>query len=246
LSEQDYAYDEQQATTLSLPPHAALTIDFTTDDFDIEELAQTIAKITKWDSKFIDLSTVSRRQMITSVSGYVYANPISSSSAYNVVESNKAIIEAITGGAVTVQLISSDDYRDGAFIEAKFNTSDEEVLYFEYSVLEEGSIVCIIENGEGIIEDTHYVYIGIMSDDCSSNRFSYEVSAGESGEISWNFTELVCEGGTYSVNCIACNAYPGDPSCSDVNYTDYMYINTSDSDSGASTLIAALAAYLLI
>ena len=120
------------------------------------------------------------------------------------------------------------------------------MLYFKYSVLEEGSIICLKENGEGIIEDTNDVYVGIISGDYESYHFSLEVSTSESGEISWNFTELGYEVGTYSVNCIACNAYPGDPSCSDVKYTDYIYTNTSESDASASTLIAALAVYLLI
>jgi hypothetical protein len=65
---------------------------------------------------------------------------------------------------------------------------------------------------------------------------------------SWNFTELEYEPSTYTVSCIVCNDFPGDPSCSEVESTNYTYTGEEDNeanDSSASVFIYAVAAYFL-
>ena len=248
LSGSDKAEDEQQVATLALPPHAKLSIDFGDQSVVINNIIQKIAKATKWDSTFIELSTDTNRRMATSVSGYVYSDPNYKSSAFDAVNDNKDSIEEETGGKVTVDPISSDTYEDGAFSSAEFVTDNGIVLLLNYTVDVDGSIYCLIQNGSGIIEDTDTVYSAEPSNGGEADYYAYDVIAEVSNSISWNFTELGYEVSTYSVNCIACNAYPGDPSCSDVVNTDYVYTATSDNEnnSGASFLAAALAAYLLI
>ena len=249
LSGQDLVEDEQQATTSDMPPHAQLSIEFTTDDINVDDIAQIIALEAKWDLTLIELTSVRRRHMATSVSGYVYADPNSKSSAVDAVENNKDAIQTATGGTVSVTAISADTYEDGQFTDPSFDTDNGVILVFNYTVVEDGQIVCTIQNGSGIVEDTDNVYGNIASSGQTSEYYAFDVSAGETDSYTWNFTELGYEVSTYSVNCIACNAYPGDPSCSEVESTDYVYTATDDngdSSSAASILAAVFAAYLLI
>jgi len=236
---------ETNATTKSTPPHAELVFTFNGNPPTESEFTSTMLQIFKVPSQNLNNQGghFSLRRLADTI--YVYSDISSDTSAYDTATTNKDTIEEDTDSTVTINSVDESTYEDGAFDGDVIWITDNGIyITVNYTAAVEGELVCTAEeNGANLTSDQ--VYEGVNSTDNEIYQFIFTATTGNYTLQDINFTdEGVTPYGTYHVSCILCNDYPGTPSCSEVQYTDYEYTGT-DNNSGAEALVMAVAAYFL-
>ena len=235
--------------TARTPSHAQLTFDFTSSTPDADEMKSYLKQIFGLPGANYNLDDFdSGRRLATSTSATVYSDTSSSTSAYSTALSSKSTLESSTGSEITITPIA-DDGEDAEFDGTTvWGTENGIYITLNYSSTVEGNIYCTVEaNGSALTSDQ--VYESVNADAESVDQYYDSITAGEN-YLMINFTD---EGyttlGTYHVNCIVCNDFPGTPDCSDtVKHTEYEYTaeeDNTESSSGAEALVVAFAAYFL-
>lgn len=118
----------------------------------------------------------------------------------------------------------------------------DEVLHFNFTLTASGKMMCLVETDPdlNLMVDEQMIVAGICRNGSDCWEFRYEVAVVMGNQMwDFNFTEKGYEEDRYSVSCLVCNQYPGEPSCTGIKNTtlDYFRVDLSR----AAALLAAFA-----